>query len=233
MYKKVFTITISSVLLFSGCTQSVSDKNIDQKTYFYPDSPGIIYKDSTAIKYPDSTVTIDTISLNKHFQKILTSKNISYNVFSLGSGSIQNLFVITKGLTEINDTFKIKIDGKVTNAEIADLNADGFPELLVYSTSAGSGSYGNVIGFSPNNGKSLSQVSFPDVADNPKANSGYMGHDSFAVVANKLVQIFPVYKKNDNNSKPTGGTRQIQYKLINGESSRIFVAEKIEDLPKN
>ena len=233
MHKKVFTITILSVLLITGCTQSSSDKNIEQETKFYPDSPGVVYTDSTAINYPDSTVTIDTSILNKPFQKILSSQAISYNVISLGSASIQTLYVITKGLTEINDTFKIQTDGKVTNAEIADLNADGFPELLVYTTSAGSGSYGNVIGFSPNNGKSLSQVTFPNVADNPKANSGYMGHDSFAVVANNLVQKFPVYKKNDNNSKPTGGIRKIQYKLVNGEASRIFVVEKIEDLPKN
>jgi len=28
-----------------------------------------------------------------------------------------------------------------------------------------------------------------------------------------------IYKKGDTNSKPTGGTRQLQYKLVQGETS--------------
>ena len=215
MLKRTFSIAILSIFILTACTESVPDKSIDTQT----------------TTYPDSTVTIDTSSANQPFQKKLTSQNISYNVISLGAGSIQTLFVITNGLTEINDTFKIQIDGKVSNAEIADLNADGYNELLVYTTSAGSGSYGNVIGFSPNNGKSLSQISFPNVTDNPKINSGYMGHDEFAVIENNLVQKFPIYKKDDINSNPTGGIRKIYYKLKDGEASRMFVVDKTEDLP--
>ena len=56
-----------------------------------------------------------------------------------------------------------------------------------------------------------------------------MGHDEFAVVDNILVQKFPIYKKGDINSNPTGGIRQIQYKLKDGEASRIFAIDKIVD----
>jgi hypothetical protein len=41
------------------------------------------------------------------------------------------------------------------------------------------------------------------------------------------VQRFPIYKEGDTNSKPTGGMRQIQYKLKNGEASKVFAVDKI------
>ena len=210
MLKKTCSIVILSALIFTGCSEPIPEKKIEIQKIGNLD-----------------TSTID----QEYFQKTLSVKNISYNVSSTGSGSIQQLLVQPSGLTEVNDEFTTEIDGRVSNAEIADLNADGYPELLIYTTSAGSGSYGNVIVFSPNNGKSISQAYFPNVADNPKVNNGYMGHDEFAVVNNKLVQKFPIYKKEDINSNPTGGIRKIQYKLINGESSRIFVIDKIEEFP--
>ena len=51
----------------------------------------------------------------------------------------------------------------------------GFPEILIYTVSAGSGSYGNVVGYSVNNGKSISQIYFPELFDNKEASRGYMG----------------------------------------------------------
>ena len=75
---------------------------------------------------------------------------------------------------------------------------------MFYTTSAGSGSYGNVIGYSVNAGKSISEIYFPPIAENPKANKGYMGHDEFAIVETSLVQRFKIYKEGDTNSKPTG-----------------------------
>ena len=98
---------------------------------------------------------------------------------------------------------------------------------MIYITSAASGSYGTAIGFSGNNNKSMSEITIPRIVDNPKTNKGYMGHDEFALVEGTLVQRFPIYKEGDTNSKPTGGTRQIQYKLKNGEASKVFAVDKI------
>lgn len=56
-----------------------------------------------------------------------------------------------------------------------------------------------------------------------------MGHDEFAIVKNMLVQQFKVYNKDDVNSKPTGNTREIHYKLKNGKATKKFVVKnKIE-----
>ena len=63
--------------------------------------------------------------------------------------------------------------------------------------------------------------------ENEDAKIGYMGHDEFAIVENTFVRRFPVYKPEDTNANPTGGMRQIQYKLVDGEASRLFKVDKI------
>ena len=73
----------------------------------------------------------------------------------------------------------------------------------------------------------MSAIYFPAIADNPNANKGYMGHDEFAVVELALIHRFKIYNEGDSNSNPTGKTRQIQYKLKDGEASRKFVVDKI------
>lgn len=163
------------------------------------------------------------------FQKTLSLQNITFEIKASGEGSIQQLSIQPEGLEIDNQGVTIEIDGAVVNAEIEDLNSDGSPELLIYTVSAGSGSYGNVIGYSVNNGKSMSQIYFPEISENSEASKGYMGHDEFAIVETSLMRRFPVYKDGDSNSNPTGGTRQIQYKLKDGEASRLFVIEKIND----
>lgn len=163
------------------------------------------------------------------FQKTLTLQDITFEITTIGEGSVSDLIIQPNGLEIDNQKIVLEIDGQVVNAEIEDLNSDGFPEILVYTVSAGSGSYGNVIGYSVNNGKSISQIYFPDISENKEAGVGYMGHDEFAVVETSLVQRFPIYKSGDSNSNPTGGTRQIQYKLQDGEASRLFVIDKISE----
>ena len=163
------------------------------------------------------------------FQKTLTLQNITFDIRTTGEGSISELTIQPSGLEIDNQKIEVEIDGQVVNAEIEDLNSDGFPEILVYTTSAGSGSYGNVNGYSVNNGKSISQIYFPEISENKEASSGYMGHDEFAIIETTLARRFPVYKDGDTNSNPTGGTRQIEYKLKDGEASRRFVIDKISE----
>ena len=163
------------------------------------------------------------------FEKTLNLQDITFTVQTQGEGSIRKLTVQTQGLELGDDPYELEIDGAVTNAEVEDLNSDGHPELLIYTTSAGSGSYGNVIAFSVLSGRSMVSVVFPDIADSPEASQGYMGHDEFAVVETTLSRRFPVYKEGDPNSNPTGGTRQIAYKLEAGESAPVFRIQQITD----
>lgn len=55
----------------------------------------------------------------------------------------------------------------------------------------------------------------------------YMGYDEKVVVENTFCQRFPIYKEGDSNANPTGGMRQIQYKLVDGENGRILKIDKV------
>jgi len=163
------------------------------------------------------------------FQKKLTLQGINYDITSTGNGSMRNLTIVSTGFKNPIDKISIECE-PITNAEIEDLDKDGYPELLIYTQSAGSGSYGNVIGYSPNKGLSLSQISFPESNQSAAEMKGYMGHDEFAIVETTLMRRFKTYEGNDANAKPTGKIRQLEYKLKNGEAAKIFVLTKSTDI---
>lgn len=169
-----------------------------------------------AVVNPDTTRDVSAFSKDLQWDD---------DVFEIRSSN-GSLTIRTFGQDEGNEIFERPIEGRVSGAEAADLNHDGFPEVLVYVTSDGSGSYGTVIGYSSNNGKSMSQIYFPPTAENSKINQGYMGHDTFSTAEDTLVQSFPVYRPGDTNSNPTGPTRQVQYALVEGEASRAFAVSR-------
>jgi hypothetical protein len=146
------------------------------------------------------------------------------------ASSMNKLTVVPSGLTVDNRPITQEVDGIVTGAEVADVNSDGSPEIYVYVQSAGSGSYGTVVAYSANQKRSLSSIYLPPVSKDPKVSKGYMGHDAFAVVENRFVQRFPVYKPGDTNASPTGGTRQLHYKLVPGEAGWVLELDRVEEL---
>lgn len=161
------------------------------------------------------------------FDKTLELQGIRFRVTSANEGSINTLHIVPAGLEIDNSPIVRTIDGTVTGAEVADLNVDGSPEIYVYVTSAGSGSHGSLVAYSVNRRKSLSEIYLPPVSQDEVASKGYMGHDEFAVVESVLVQRFPVYRVTDTNAKPTGGTRQLQYKLVPGEAGWILKLDRV------
>ncbi|MEI7952214.1 MAG: hypothetical protein WCH37_06015 [Synechococcaceae cyanobacterium ELA182] len=63
------------------------------------------------------------------FNKTLKLQGISFQVQSSGEGSQQQLTITTSG------------------AEVAELNSNGLPEIDVFVQGAGSGSYGELVGY--------------------------------------------------------------------------------------
>jgi uncharacterized protein len=156
---------------------------------------------------------------SKGFDKVLKLQGITFHVVATNEGSLNQLTITPSGLEIVNEAMKQEIDGSVTGAEVADINADGSPEIYVYVTSAGSGSYGTLVAYSANNKKSLSGIYLPPLEDDKKNSVGYMGHDEFTIMENSFARRFPVYNEGDANCCPKGGTRQLQYKLIPGEAT--------------
>jgi hypothetical protein len=154
----------------------------------------------------------------KPFEQTLRLQGVIFKVKATNQGSLNHLSIVSEGLRGNPAPIEREIDGAVTGAEIADLDANGSPEFYIYVTSAGSGSYGSVVAYAANKKESLSEIHMPDLAEDKVNSKGYMGHDQFAVVENTLARRFPVYRPGDTNGNPTGGMRQLEYKLVPGEA---------------
>lgn len=158
----------------------------------------------------------------ERFDRKLELQGIRFHITSANQGSVNILKITPSGKVTQRKPIKQEVFGTITGAEIADLNADGWPEIYVYVTSAGSGSAGSVAGFAVNRGKSVTPINLPELGDDPVASKGYQGHDEFSVIENSLGRRFPVYKEGDTNAKPTGGKRQLQYRLKAGEAGWLL-----------
>jgi len=144
--------------------------------------------------------------------------------------SLSTLVIRTKGFVH-NMTETLEDVDPISRVLVADLDGNGFDEIYIITTSAGSGSYGRVIGYASNFDKSLSRINFPDDRNRDTLFVGYMGHDRFAIANNRLVRTFPVYQKGDANAQPTGGMRKIIYGLHPGEAMWQLKIEKAETIP--
>ncbi len=174
---------------------------------------------------PETAMTPETEKSG--FKQELELQGIRFVVEATNEGSLNNLTISPSGLSEVNDVISREIEGSVTKVEIEDVNADGSPELYVWVTSAGSGSYGIPIGYSANNKKSLSEIYFPPISEDAVNSKGYMGHDEFVVGEGIIAQRFPIYNEGDNNANPTGKTRQLQYKLTAGEAGWVMKVDRV------
>lgn len=154
------------------------------------------------------------------FQRTLALQGVRFTVTASGEGSQQQLTITTTAGKRALRPIHQNVEGRVVEAEVADLNGNGQPELYVYVQSAGSGSYGELVAYAVINGDQLSPIYLQELSGAPA--NGYRGHDAFRIVEGCLVRRFPIYRPSDSNAKATGGLRQICYKLRNGEASWIL-----------
>lgn len=174
-------------------------------------------------------IEVDRASDFKGFKYEASHPGHQFLVSSANDSSINTArLIVSNKDTKLFDTL-IELDGVLTGAEVADLDSNGYPEIYIYATSAGSGSYASVNGYASNSGKSFSEVYMPPLAADDPLNEGFMGHDQYRVVENRLVRRYPLYNDADTNAAPTGKTRQLQYRLEAGEAGWILRLDRSID----
>lgn len=77
-------------------------------------------------------------------------QGVTFQVESPNDSSINQVTVRANMSGDSLGQMQAEADGTITNVEIEDLNADGYPEIYVYATSAGSGSHGSLIAYASN-----------------------------------------------------------------------------------
>lgn len=196
-----------------------------ESVYVYWDTAGLAGAIAVSPSASAPTVLPSAPVATGPFDRTLSLQGIRFRVQAANQGSLGRVQITPRGLSVSNEVIDREVDGAVVGAELGDLNADGSPELYVYVRSAGSGSYGSLLAFSANRRKSLSDIVLPEL--DAAAARGYQGHDQFAVLEGVLARRFPIYKTGDPNAAPSGGVRQIQYRLVAGEATWLLKVDKV------
>jgi hypothetical protein len=200
----------------------------DVSVFVYWDTAGLPGQGATAKPAPAPPSRLPAAAApSVPFERILSLQGTGFRLSSRNEGSINPLTINVTGLPKLTAPVVRDMDGQATGAELADLDVDGRPELYVYVRSAGSGSYGSLLAWAVTPDGTLSEIVLPPLADTPGADTGYMGHDQFAVVEGTLVRRFPVYKVGDTNAAPSGGVRQLQYKLRLGAAGKRLEVDRV------
>lgn len=110
-------------------------------------------------------------------------------------------------------SFELK--GRVTGAEIDDLNLDGFPDILIYFLDKDAKP--SILSVSSKNNESLMPIYFPDITNDMVLSRGYRGGDEYKLVEGILFRKFPVYDTDTANKVPTNKIRQIMYRVVEGD----------------
>lgn len=146
---------------------------------------------------------------------------LSFEVRSPQLAEKNTVLIVPSGFTASNDSMTLDVEGQVVKVEAADISGDNSPELLVVTKDAGN--HGHAYVFSGNKNKSVSQVNIEDPSTTKGALDGYQGEDEFALVETVMARRFPVYE----SGAKSGKTRQIQFKLKNGEAMKQLKVDKV------
>jgi len=148
------------------------------------------------------------------YKRVFTTENGHVVVLEWGKDSTdpdgECVEVRVEGCDGCTDKCNFEVWGRVIDSWVADLDADGKPEVVVVSQSFGTGVYGEVRVVTMA-ATGLSVVNFPSEAGDSEI--GYMGHDNFSRDGRRIVRTFPIYAANDPNCCPTGGSRKIIYEF--------------------
>lgn len=171
---------------------------------------------------------LDLSQINNYtFDQSLSLQGIDFEIKATEQNPFTTLEIDVQGLEINTEPLLHEVNGGYIKSEIEDLNSDGWPELLVYFNTYGLEMNGFLIGYSVNNGKSISRISMPEMTEVEM--TGYRGQDEFAIVETSLVRRFPIFEKVEENWVSTGKMKQLEYKLRNGEASREFFVVNISE----
>jgi len=219
--------TLLTVALLSGCNQTqpqatTTPSGAATSVAQTPEATGAPADSATPSE--SGTPGAETSGGDQAFEKTLELQEHTFLVKRSGN----EVTVTASGAEQTGEPQTAEVEGSIVDAEIEDLDANGFPEVYIYVTSDDDKKSGRLIAFASNNGKSITPIYLPPLEQVEGTTEGYRGGDELRVVENRLVQRWDVYKEGDEDGKPSGGTRQVQWRLEPGEATWTLVSDKVE-----
>jgi hypothetical protein len=140
-------------------------------------------------------------------------KFLEYNDFTFSIQAIRDTLTIQPALPKgrVNE-IKIPFKGSIADADIADLDVDGFPEVYIY-VREGKDQHIRLIAYNLNKGKSLSKINLQEAKK--KDLGKFTGGDQFKIKENTLIRTYSI--------AGTNKTQQIEYTLEPGEAAPQLV----------
>lgn len=135
------------------------------------------------------------------------------------------------GFEDTKDELEIDLKGKVTGAEVDDLNKDGFPDLVVYVITDDIKRKGTVIAISSNENKGILPIYFPSITDSEKLKQGYDGNDTFKLINGVLSHKFSITNTSDS-SEQYAIARQVLYNVVKTENGWKFSVLRSIEIPR-
>lgn len=200
------TIYFSSLVLIAAisCKKTESNTSLSSK-----DSTVALSSDSVIIKKDEAPQT----SSSQPFSDQVTYRQFSFKVEAPNTEE-NNFFTLTpSGYSQSNEPQiqKLEKGEKVIKISFDDLDADNNPEVLIVTKKLNpERNYPYV--YSSNGESSFGPVNFNESS----TKTDYEGGDEYEVAEGKLVSYYPMSK----NGTKTGKTKQISYKMINGEAMK-------------
>lgn len=194
-----FWICVTLLLLFYSCA---SDQNGQEQDAINIDS-----------------ISSNTLDSNSFTSKLIQGKNFEVKVNTEKKGELLDINLDLQFKTAQRIQKSYQLDGDLKFSQLADLNQNGLEEIYLFYTSAGSGGYGQIIGYELNQGK-LDSIIIENLPNDIEQQ--YMGHDSFAIRDRSLWRTFPLYLPMDANCCPSGGQYANDYILIK-ENGRLLL----------
>lgn len=123
------------------------------------------------------------------------------------------------------------VDAPIVEAFATDLDADAWPELLLW-TRSGSAGEGSVEGWAMRPYGERTALTLPPLDDEHA--TGWRGRDQFGVQGELLVRSFPLYRDEDANASPSAGfVRVLRYRLeADGLTLLDTTLEPLEGTPQ-
>ncbi len=156
------------------------------------------------------------------FQKTVRFNVYTFVVKAVDTDSTQMITVAAYRGSLLLTRFSQPISGRLTGAEVGDLDGNRLPELYLYSTDANAGLAGRVRGwqFLPERLATITPAQWA------ASGAGYMGLDTLWTTRQSLCRQFPVYTINNSDARPTGINRRICYRLRPSGPNFQLVPEK-------
>ena len=130
---------------------------------------------------------------------------------SVGSYSLHIYRIYEEGINDFIKGVVIPRNGTLVKCWMLDIDDDKYIEIIVWTTSAGSGSYGELDVFKFD-GIDMSPFKLP-IPDKSLLN-GYSGHDVYDIKDGIVFRSFPIYLENAANCCPKGERRTIELDIL-------------------